>query len=139
VADVVGVLAVWRADHPEFVVGTNEAGMLLGGEVRAADAAVRRRADLSAPTGGFPRVAPILAIEVAGRDDTIELLSAKARWYLSHGTAVVWLLDPPRRVVHVVTPEGEHELGAAQLVPPIAALPGLRTTVAALFAQLVEG
>src|SRR5260370_15949804 len=38
--DVVTELNLWRRKHPEWVVGGNEAGMFLGGEVRAADAAV---------------------------------------------------------------------------------------------------
>ncbi len=37
---VAGLLDRWLDDHPEFTFGTNEAGMILDGEVRAADAAV---------------------------------------------------------------------------------------------------
>src|SRR5258708_30678147 len=39
-ADVVTTLGVWRKTHREFVVAGNEAGMLLGGEARGADAAI---------------------------------------------------------------------------------------------------
>jgi hypothetical protein len=35
VADVVGVLIPWQRAHPEFSVGTNEAGMRLGEDSRA--------------------------------------------------------------------------------------------------------
>lgn len=38
-ADVVLILRSWSEQHPEFVVGGNEAGMKLGGDIRAADAA----------------------------------------------------------------------------------------------------
>ena len=43
VADVVGVLLQWVRAHPGFVVSTNEAGMLLHGGARGADAAIWRR------------------------------------------------------------------------------------------------
>jgi Uma2 family endonuclease len=56
VADLVGLLLAWRRSRPEFVVGANEAGMALGGEVRAADAAVWRAADLGASTHQLRRV-----------------------------------------------------------------------------------
>jgi Uma2 family endonuclease len=36
-ADVVGVLMEWRRRQPGFRVGTNEAGMMLGGDVRAGE------------------------------------------------------------------------------------------------------
>ena len=36
VADVVATLIIWVRAHPEFAVGTNEAGMHLGGDSRAA-------------------------------------------------------------------------------------------------------
>jgi hypothetical protein len=46
VADVVIALGAWVRRHPEFVLGTNEAGMRIEGATRAADAAVWRRADV---------------------------------------------------------------------------------------------
>src|SRR5688572_8458568 len=36
----------WSDDHPDFVIGSNEAGMLLGGDARGADAAVWRASDV---------------------------------------------------------------------------------------------
>ena len=87
-ADLVAELSLWRRSRDDFRVGSNEAGMKLGDEVRAADAAVWRREDLRPRTGGLRRVAPVLAAEVAGRDDTVEMLRGKARWYLDHGVQV---------------------------------------------------
>ena len=48
VADLVTTLGTWGRSHPEFEVGTNEAGMALTGAVRAADAAIWRRTELGA-------------------------------------------------------------------------------------------
>jgi Uma2 family endonuclease len=136
VVDAVGVLAAWRTRTPGFVVGSNEAGMLLGGEVRAADVAVWRRADLGAPTGTFPRVPPVLAVEVAGRDDTVELLADKARWYLDHGVQIVWILDPAARSVLVIDRDGETRLGPDGAIAARDELPGLAPRIAAFFVQI---
>jgi len=42
-ASAVGILVPWGRERPGFVVGGNEAGMLLAGDVRGAEAAVWRR------------------------------------------------------------------------------------------------
>jgi Uma2 family endonuclease len=133
--DVVTVLGIWRRAHPGFVVGGNEAGMLLEGDVRAADAAVWRREDVQRGPE-LPRIAPILAVEVAGRDDDMATLAEKANWYLAHGVAVVWLLDPDERRASVVTPEGTVEVGWGDRMPEHPLLPDLQPTVADLFAQI---
>jgi hypothetical protein len=52
-ADVVTVLGLWRREHGEFAVGGNEAGMMLGGEARGADAAVWRKAALGPHRGRY--------------------------------------------------------------------------------------
>jgi Uma2 family endonuclease len=129
-------LSQWQEHHRVFVVGGNEAGMLLGREVRAADAAVWRRAELGPPTGGFPRVPPVLAAEVAGRDDPLEMLAAKASWYVEHGVEVVWILVPETRTVRVVTRDGSTEAGPHGRVPAHPSLPGLTPRVEDLFRQL---
>lgn len=136
-SDVVTELNNWRRAHPDFVVATNEAGMKLGGEVRGADAAVWRKSDLPAQnTGGFRRVPPILAVEIAGKDDAIELLEAKTLWYFEHGVELVWLLVPRTRTMRVITRATEQELTLSDRVPPHPTLPGLEPRVADLFRQL---
>ena len=137
--DVVTELNLWRRAHPDFVVGGNEAGMLLGGEVRAADAAVWRRVDVGDATGGFPRVAPLLAVEVAGQDERTVDLAEKARWYLAHGVLVVWILDPRARTVAVLEGGTRQDLGLGGAIPAHAALPGLAPRVDDLFRQVTGG
>lgn len=78
VSVVVFELVSWSRNHPDFVVGTNEAGMLLGKSVRGADAAVWRR-DEHHRAGTLRRTPPVLAVEVAGEEDEVESLKAKAR------------------------------------------------------------
>jgi Uma2 family endonuclease len=133
-ADVLTELNLWRRSqlhHSQFVVGGNEAGMLLDGEVRAADAAVFRAGP---PNEGFARTPPLLAVEVAGVDDTVELLRDKARWYLDRGVETVWIVVPQSRSALVITRAGE--VTASERLPEPTSLPGLAPLVADFFRQI---
>lgn len=139
VADVVTVLGAWRMGAPEFILGSNEAGMLLGGEVRAADAAVWRQDALERVVDDdLPRVPPVLAVEVTGRDDTVELLRGKAAWYLARGVAIVWIVDPRTRRVHVIDRAGETTLAESDTLGERAELPGLAVPVERFFRQITD-
>jgi Uma2 family endonuclease len=137
-ADVVTVLGVWRKAHRDFVVAGNEAGMILGGEARGADAAVWRKKDTGHREGKFRRVAPVLAVEVKGELEEEAALRTKAGWYLAHGVDVVWLLFPASRTVVVITPSGETTRRAGERLPPQASLPGLEPAVDEIFEQVSE-
>lgn len=139
VADVVVTLGVWSRAHPGFVVGTNEAGMRLLGSTRGADAAVWSRDALGPSTTNLPRVPPVLAVEVAGQDDTEDHLQGKASWYFTAGVRVVWLVLPATREVVVLTPAGEARFGHDARLPEHPALPGLAPAVRELFVQLDAG
>jgi Uma2 family endonuclease len=134
--DVAYLLRAWSQAHPDVVVGGNEAGMVLGGEMRGADAAVWRRAELGPHTGGFRRVPPVLAVEVAGQDEGEPELRVKAGWYLGRGVEVVWLVLPESREVVVLTAAADHRARMGQRIPQHPALPGLEPEVRAVFAQL---
>jgi Uma2 family endonuclease len=136
VIDVVIALGTWARAHRAFVVGGNEAGMRLGGDTRAADVAVWRRSELGAYSGRLRTVAPVLAVEVGGPDDTEDLLSAKASWYLGVGVAVVWLVLPASREVVVVTKAGASRCSAGDRLPAHRELPDLAPEVADLFVQV---
>jgi len=134
--DVVHLLRSWSEHTPGFVVGGNEAGMKLGDDIRAADAAVWRRADVGPSVGRLRHVAPILAVEVAGQDEDENALRDKARWYLEHGVSVVWLVVPEHRSVHVLTTSGESEHRGSDQLPPQQRLPGLVPVVTQFFLQI---
>ena len=133
---VVGVLDRWLDDHAGFVVGGNEAGMLFGRDVRGAEAAVWPRAVLGPRTGGYVRVPPLLAVEVAGREENEAALRAKAEWYLAHGVHVVWIVLPAVREVVVVTSTGERRYGSRDTIDAHPELPGLAPSVERFFRQL---
>jgi Uma2 family endonuclease len=137
VVDVLTTLRLWQESHRDFFVGGNEAGMLLGGDVRAADAAVFRRADLagSIPTG-YPRVPPVLAAEVGGQEEGEPELRAKAQWYLARGVGVVWLVLPATRDVVVLRQGSDSRHCEGGRLPPAPALPDLEPEVQRFFAQL---
>lgn len=136
VTDVVITLGAWVRTHPEFVLGTNEAGMRLHGDTRGADAAVWRRADLGAYRGKLRRVPPLLAIEVAGEDEDEAALREKADWYLRNGVEVVWLVLPDSREVAVLTGAAEQRCSLGDTCPPHPSLPGLTPRVDEFFIQI---
>jgi Uma2 family endonuclease len=137
VTDVVITLGAWVRSHREFVLGTNEAGMRLGGATRAADAAIWRRSDFGFG-GGLARRPPILAVEVAGADEPEELLLHKARWYLSVGVPVIWNVLPGSREVVVVTSAGESRFADRQRLPSHPDLADLVVHASDLFTQLPQ-
>ncbi len=135
-ADVVVTLGIWARSHLEFVVGTCDAGLHAGDDTRGADAAIWRRADVRPVSAGFSTVPPILAVEVAGRDERERELRDKARWYFGAGVPIVWILLPDERQVIVLTPHAESCHGIGGRLPEDQRLPGLAPTVDELFGQI---
>ncbi len=138
-AAVTGVLFTWVKSHPDFVVGSNEAGMILGGDARAADGAVWRRADAGPRTGRFRRTPPVLAVEVAGQEQGEAELSVKARWYLDAGVEVVWLVLPDAREIVELTRSGAVRHVRGTRLRPRPSLPDLEPEVDDFFLQLDRG
>jgi Uma2 family endonuclease len=134
-ATVVATLYEWVRHHRDFVVAGNEAGMLLGEDARGADAAVWRRRDAEPRSGGFRRTPPILAVEVAGRDEDEVALRDKASWYLAAGVEVIWLVLPDRREVVELTRTSDRRL-SGNSEATAESLPGLSIRVDQLFEQL---
>lgn len=137
VSDVVITLGGYVRSRAGFVLGTNEAGMILQGATRAADVAVWRAADLGAYRGGLRRVPPLLAVEVSGPDsgDEEEALRAKAAWYLEVGVPTVWLVLPDALSVIVVTTASEERFDVGDELPQPAGMEGLVVPARELFHQ----
>jgi Uma2 family endonuclease len=130
------IVGNWAATRVGFAVGGNEAGMILGEDVRGADLAVWRKSDVVPHTGGYRRVPPLLAIEVTGQDEDQEALAEKVEWYLAHGVATVWVVVPTSREVVVFMPGSHARCRAGDWLPEPAGLPGLSPAVTDLFAQI---
>lgn len=138
VTDVVITLGAWVRRHPEFLPGTNEARMYLNDSIRAADAAVWRRSDVGQVRRGLPRVPPVLAVEVAGEDESEAALRAKAQWYIEAGVASVWLVLPETREVVVIRSTETRRFHLGETIAPDPKLPDLAVPGAELFVQLTE-
>jgi Uma2 family endonuclease len=136
VGSLAAVLGRWVEAHPELWFGTNEVGMVLGDEVRGADAAVWRRSQVGELTDGYLRTPPLLAAEVGGQEEGEPELREKAAWYLSHGVEIVWLVLPKTREVVVLRPVGEARVRSGDRLPEAPELPGLTPAVDGLFRQL---
>lgn len=134
--DVAYVLRSWSEQRPDFIVGGNEAGMKLGGDIRAADAAVWRAAEAGQRSGRVRSVPPVLAVEIAGEDEEESALRRKARWYFEHGVALVWLVLPDTREVVVLQDSGEQRFGRNERLAKTELLPGLTPEASRFFAQL---
>jgi len=75
--------------------------------VRAPDIAYVSRERHAAPMpDGFPEFAPDLAVEVRSPSDRTGAVVAKVSDWLSAGTALVWVIDPPREQVVVYRADG---------------------------------
>lgn len=138
VTDVVITLGSWVRAHRDFVLGSNEAGMRLGGSTRAADAAIWRRLEAGPRTGGLRRHPPVLAVEVAGAEEPEQALREKADWYLANGVSIVWLVLPRSREVVVITGGGERRYGLGETLESQPALPDLTPAADELFVQLSQ-
>ena len=137
VFSVVQVLGPWLKKNRAFVGSTNEAGMILADSVRAADAALWRKADLADQVKGtLRRVPPVLAVEVGGQDEEEATLREKAKWYLDRGVRVVWLILPRLRQVIVLTTSGSTKHVSGERLDPTPVLPGLTPAVKDFFEQL---
>jgi Uma2 family endonuclease len=134
--DVVHVLRTWSDAHPSFVVGGNEAGMKLGTDIRAADAAVWLRSAVGPSVGRLRHAPPLLAVEVAGQDEDEAVLREKASWYLRQGVVVVWLVLPDSREVVVIRSSGESRHASSEQLPAEEQLPDLAPSVASFFVQV---
>lgn len=75
--------------------------------VRAPDVAYvsRERHPASMPDG-FPEFAPDLAVEIHSPSDRTGAIVAKVSDWLSAGTTLVWVVDPPREQVVVYRADG---------------------------------
>lgn len=105
--------------------------------VRAPDIAyVSRERHPEAMPEGFPEFAPDLAVEVRSPSDRTGAVVAKVGDWLSAGTSLVWVVDPPRQSVVVYRADGSVTVvGIAEALSGDDVLPGFSLPLATLFAE----
>ena len=84
--------------------------------------------------GAVPHM-PDLAVEVKSPGDSLKKLRTKAEYYLAHGTRIVWLVYPAKRLVTVLTPTSEDILTENDTLDGGDVLPGFTLPVRALFEE----
>lgn len=104
--------------------------------VRAPDVAYVSRERFAGPMpDGFPEFAPDLAVEVRSPSDRTGAVVAKVSDWLSAGTALVWVVDPPREQVVVYRADGTVSvLAMGETLSGEALLPGFAFPLQELFA-----
>ena len=139
VARVVGALLDWAEEHHAGAVMTETGFVLTTGPdtVRAPDVSFVRRERL--PAGGLPtsfwRGAPDLAVEVLSPDDRPLDVAAKVREYLTHGVALVWVIDPAAQTVTVHSAAAPMTLTRDQLLEGDVFLTGFEVPVSRVFPE----
>lgn len=78
---------------------------------------------------------PDLAVEVKSPSDTLKKMREKARYYLSNGTQLVWLVNPETRLIEVYTADEEEVLKDGHLLLGHDVLPGFELAVSDIFAD----
>jgi Uma2 family endonuclease len=82
--------------------------------------------------GSVPRM-PDLAVEVKSPSETLHALLGKAYYYLAHGSKVVWLIEPSKRLVLVITQTSEEILLENDVLQGGELLEGFSVTVRDIF------
>lgn len=76
---------------------------------------------------------PDLAVKVKSPDDRYREMRAKAEYYLSNGTKMVWLVYPEKRLVEVLTPKDFQILQENDALTGGDLLPEFSVSVTAIF------
>ena len=91
--------------------------------------------DLDKPmtkVGAVPYM-PDLAVEIKSPDDTFKEMREKAHYYLAHGTTLVWLVFPDKRIVEVYSLDEEQVLTESDTLIGGELLPGFSLVVRNIF------
>ena len=131
------VFTVFLRDHPLGEAGPEWRCVFgpPGAErARLPDFAFVATAHLGADTWSGPHWGPPdLAVEVLSPSDRPGDVAEKIVFYLTHGVALVWLIDPEERTVRVFAPSGESRLlGEDDTLDGGAVLPGFSPPVRAI-------
>ncbi|HEY2537065.1 MAG TPA: Uma2 family endonuclease [Solirubrobacteraceae bacterium] len=141
VAVTVGGLLFIHARKTGSGVTVGETGFVLARDpdtVRAPDAAFisKERAETIGRTPKYWPEAPALAVEVISPDDTYREVRDKAFEWLAAGSAIVLVVDPPKRTATVYSAEDNtpHVHSEWDTLDLSDAVPGFSVAVAELFA-----
>ena len=104
--------------------------------VLAPDASFIRQEELDrlGPTKKFWPGPPDLAVEVMSPGDTVRAAQEKAHLWLTHGTRMVWVVNPTRRTISVFRPDAAVSvLAEGDALEGQEVVAGFRCTVSEIF------
>ena len=78
---------------------------------------------------------PNLAVEVQSEDQSDKLMSDKATYYLTHGSEMVWLVYPTKRLIEVRTLNDRYLLGETDILSGGDVLPDFSLPIHEIFAE----
>ncbi len=95
----------YRRKQGGLLLGADTMVRVFAGQIRQPDACyftpdVLPNLEALLEEPATPRV-PALCVEVLSRGNTVAEVDRKIREYFAHGTGVVWIIDPRRRVARV--------------------------------------
>ena len=85
---------------------------------------------------GAANYMPDIAVEIRSPKDSLKDMSDKAAFYLQHGTRMVWLIYPEKRLVEVLTPDARELLGESETISGGDVLPEFTLPVSAVFRRV---
>jgi len=133
-----GLLHAFVRQHPLGRLYAAETGFWLERDpdtVRAPDVAFVSAARYRRAEGtSWVIVAPELVVEVVSPSESWSEVEAKTTWWLRHGVALIWLVDPKERTVEVVTATSRRTLVGDDRIDGGAELPGFSVSIADFFA-----
>jgi Uma2 family endonuclease len=140
VVRLVAALVEWAERNRAGAVMT-ETGFVLARDpdtVLAPDVSFMRQERVAAdglPTG-FWHAAPDLAVEVLSPDERPRQAADKVRDYLTHGVALVWVVDPAARTITVHSTATAVTLTAGELLDGGSVLAGFKAPAGRFFPAL---
>jgi Uma2 family endonuclease len=108
-------LKLYARERPEWTVAAGDPGCKLEKDpdtLRGPDVALvlREREPTGRGAQGWLEGAPELAVVVFGDSQSVPELLKKSGEYLAAGARMVWLVDPDRERVTVITQQGPHTI-----------------------------
>ena len=108
--DIIVFLSTYLARHDiGMLLGPDGMLRLMPGLVRIPDVSFlswHRLPGKQRPTEALPDLVPDLAVEVLSTGNTKAEMKRKVREYLDAGCRIIWLVDPRKRIVEVITVAG---------------------------------
>jgi Uma2 family endonuclease len=137
-ANIVGELKAYLKTHPIGRVAVEVRHQVPGDDQndRLPDVSFTSYSDRPVVREGAVQDMPDLAVEIKSPGQTNQLMLDKAEFYLEHGSRMVWLIYPDKRLVEVRTHDKRDLLLGEDVIEGGNVLPSFTMKVSDVFADL---